>query len=250
MDEVSAIAVAYVAKDGVEKLLGPTFEYLGVGLKNTIEKFNVGAKENINKIFKKAIDKKKEKIDETGKVSPRIIKDIVLDGSFCDTNVLQEYYSGILAASRTINGDDSDVFYLNIIKGLSTEQLKLHYVIYCKFLQTYKGQDVNLHESIEISKRTVNFMLGDILKIFKFKDGNSFSDFTSHTIPALYNVGLLKNYSFDVERKSDQFSFTISLVGLSLFLRALGYSEIFTPACLNDVLLDEAMKNIVDLNEL
>lgn len=249
MDGITAAAIAYVAKDGVEKLLGPTFEYVGEGLKNTIEKFNVGAKENISKIFEKAINKKKDKIEEDGKVSPRIVKDIVLDGSFCDTNVLQEYYSGILAASRTINGDDSDVFYLNIIKGLSSEQLKLHYVIYSKFLNVYKGEKVNLHEDKNIRNYKVNFMLSDFIDIFGLKNLDV-STFTSQSIPALHTAGLLRAYSFDLSLEENQFSFTITLVGLSLFLRALGFSDIFAPTCLINSQLDKALENIVDLNEL
>ena len=48
MDVITTAAVAYVTKDGIQKLLGPTFEYYGIGLKNTIESFNQKAKDNLN----------------------------------------------------------------------------------------------------------------------------------------------------------------------------------------------------------
>lgn len=35
MDIITTVAMAYVTKDGIEKLLGPTIEYYGIGLKNT-----------------------------------------------------------------------------------------------------------------------------------------------------------------------------------------------------------------------
>jgi len=34
MDLMTTAAIAYVSKNGIEKLLGPTFEYFGIGLKN------------------------------------------------------------------------------------------------------------------------------------------------------------------------------------------------------------------------
>lgn len=89
MNIITAAAVAYVTKDGIEKLLGPTFEYYGIGLKNTVENFNEKAKDNLNKIFQKSIVKKGERLKEKGVINPRILKEIVLDGSFCDTEIVQ-----------------------------------------------------------------------------------------------------------------------------------------------------------------
>ena len=130
-----------IGKDGIEKLLGPTFEYFGIGLKNTIESFNNKAKENLNNIIQKSIVKKGKKLEENGIINPRILKEVVLDGAFCDTNVVQEYYSGILACSRTESGSDEGIYYIDILKGLSSRQLKLHYLIYSKFINQNKSED-------------------------------------------------------------------------------------------------------------
>jgi hypothetical protein len=45
-----AAVVAYLSKDGVSKLLGPTAEYLGGEMKSLVEK----SKQNITSVFKKA----------------------------------------------------------------------------------------------------------------------------------------------------------------------------------------------------
>ncbi|MCX6807997.1 MAG: hypothetical protein NTZ80_04365, partial [Patescibacteria group bacterium] len=45
-----------------------------------------------------------------------------------------EYFGGILASSRSEDGkDDSGIFYVDIIKSMSSGQLKMHYIIYRTF---------------------------------------------------------------------------------------------------------------------
>lgn len=252
MDFITTAAIAYVSRDGIEKLLGPTFEYFGIGLKNTIESFNNKAKENLSNIIKKSIVKKGKKLEEKGIINPRILKEVVLDGSFCDTNVVQEYYSGILACSRTKSGSDEGIYYINIIKGLSSRQLKLHYLIYSKFINENKGKKCNLHEEEVIRKFKVSFSTDDIFNNLKLESINEFDNFTSNDFPALYNAGLINSYSFDttIKEKDKQFVFSITLLGLSLFLQAVGYEEIFVPKCLTDSKIDEVINKIVPTNEL
>ena len=252
MDAITTAAVAYVTKDGIEKLLGPTFEYYGIGLKNTIDNFNKKAKENLNKIFQKSIIKRGERLKEKGVINPRILKEVVLDGSFCDTEIVQEYYSGILSSSRTESGNDDGIYYINIIKGLSSRQLKLHYAIYSKFITENKNIDCNLHQSNELQKMKVNFSTLELVEILKLKNANEINNFTSNDLPALYNAGLIRAYSFNTTKKevNKQFEFCIELLGVSLFLQAIGYSEIFSPKCLTDPKINDAIKNIVPLKEL
>lgn len=252
MDLMTTAAIAYVTKDGIEKLLGPTFEYFGIGLKNTIESFNNKAKENLNNIIQKSIVKKGKRLEENGIINPRILKEVVLDGAFCDTNVVQEYYSGILACSRTESGSDEGIYYIDILRGLSSRQLKLHYFIYSKFINQNKGKECNLHEEKVIRKFKVNFSTDEVFNNLKLKSENEFDNFTSNDFPALYNAGLISSYSFDtaIEEKDKQFEFSITLLGLSLFLQAVGCEEIFAPTCLNDSKIEEVINKIVPIREL
>lgn len=252
MDIITKAALAYVTKDGIEKLLGPTFEYYGIGLKNTVESFNKKAKDNLNKIFQKSIIKKGERLKEKEIINPRILKEVVLDGSFCDTEIVQEYYSGILASSRTENGNDDGIYYINIIKGLSSRQLKFHYAIYSKFIIENKNTVCNLHQQSELSKMKVNFSLIELVEILGLKSTGEIDNFTSNDLPALYNAGLIMAYNFDTTRKetNKQFEFSIELLGISLFLQAVGYSEIFAPKCLTDPKIEQVINNIISLKDI
>ncbi len=93
------VAVGIASKEIITRFLGPTAEYLGEELKNSVEKCNI----NLNDIFQKAVRKSGERLNEEALVNPRVLKSVVTDGSYCDDDTLKEYYAGILASSRTTN---------------------------------------------------------------------------------------------------------------------------------------------------
>ena len=59
-----AVAAAYLSKDGVAKLLGPTAEYLGGELKSLVEK----SQRNVGAIFKSAATKAGDQLGKPGEV--------------------------------------------------------------------------------------------------------------------------------------------------------------------------------------
>ena len=105
------------------KLLGETIDKIGNDLSNLYEKVR-------DKIIEKAI-KKTPNIDQSGQTNLRVTKDVLWNGSFTEEEICAEYFGDVLASSRTEDGqDDSGIFFLDIIKSLSAEQLKMHYMIY------------------------------------------------------------------------------------------------------------------------
>lgn len=123
---LGAIA-AYLGKDGLAKLLGPTAEYLGEGLRD----FTRRRAENISRIFQKASEKLGDRIEAPGEVPPRVLKVIVDEGSFCDDDLMAEYFGGVLASSRTELGrDDRGARMAKLLDGLSTYQIRTHYLVY------------------------------------------------------------------------------------------------------------------------
>lgn len=123
---IGAIA-AYLGKDGLQKLLGPTADYLGKGLQQFAEK----RIENIERIFKKAAEKLGDRIDSPGEVPPRVLKAVIDEGSFCDDELAAEYFGGVLASSRTESGrDDRGARVAKSVESLSTYQLRSHFLVY------------------------------------------------------------------------------------------------------------------------
>lgn len=125
-------------KDLLVKLLGPTADYLGGAGKGLVEKCNI----NLNSIFQKAWDNLGNKIEEPGTVNPRILKEIVNEGSYCEDELAQEYFAGILASSRTEDGkDDRGVTNARLVSDLSSYQIKTHYIFYTLLRKTFLEYD-------------------------------------------------------------------------------------------------------------
>lgn len=134
---LGAIA-AYLGKDGLEKLLGPTADYLGGGLKDFTHK----RMENIGRIFKRADEKLGDKRDQPGIIPPKVLKTIMNDGSFNDDSLAVEYFGGVLASSRTEYGrDDRGARMAKLVDGLSTYQLRTHYLIYSTIREIFLNKD-------------------------------------------------------------------------------------------------------------
>ncbi len=106
----------------VKKLLGPTFDKIG----NDFEKIYTAGR---NKIVSVAI--RKSNIKDSKNANLRVARDVFWSGSFTDETICAEYFGGILASSRSVDGkDDRGVYYIDIIKSLSSQQLLLHYIFY------------------------------------------------------------------------------------------------------------------------
>jgi len=69
---------AYLGKDGIQKLLGPTADYLGQGLRDFTQK----RAQTIGQIFQKAESKLGTKLDTPGEVPPKVLKAVLDEGSF------------------------------------------------------------------------------------------------------------------------------------------------------------------------
>lgn len=110
---------AYVAK----QLFGKTLAEMGDDL-------NKVYKANRDKLLEKAAQKVTDPNDGA-QANLRVARDVIWNGSVTDDEVCAEYFGGLLAASRTVDGkDDSALIYVDCIKALSSKQLHFHFVIY------------------------------------------------------------------------------------------------------------------------
>lgn len=111
-----------------EKLLGPTAEYIGEGIKYWSQR----RVENINRIFEIAYSKlTTSDLNEDGNVNPKVLREVLDYGSYCDDDIAAEYVAGVLASSRGGNyADDRGAWFVKLISNLSSYQLRGHYIFY------------------------------------------------------------------------------------------------------------------------
>ena len=113
------VAGAWVGK----KLLGPTLDAIG----NDLEKLYAAGRDRI--IGRAAA--KVGNLDDGRRANLRVARDVLWNGAFCETEVCVEYYAGLLAASRSADGQDDEAApFVDAVKSLASSQLKLHYGIY------------------------------------------------------------------------------------------------------------------------
>lgn len=113
------VGTAWAAK----KVLGPTLDAIGDDLASC---YRIG----IDKILASAYRKIKD-VEDGKAANLRVAHDILRNGAFSTDDFVLEYFGGLLASSRSNDGwkDDATPF-VDVVKSLSSSQLRLHYNMY------------------------------------------------------------------------------------------------------------------------
>ncbi len=138
---LTVLGTALGSKDLVAKILGPTAEYLGAGMRDWTER----RVKNLGRVFENAKERLGDKIDSPGAVPPKVLKGILEAAPFCDDELGAEYFGGVLASSRSeVGRDDRGAAFLALIERLSTYQIRSHYFFYTVIRVLYEGLTENL----------------------------------------------------------------------------------------------------------
>jgi hypothetical protein len=192
MEPATGLAILGSAVGGakvVEKILGPTAEYLGGGLRAWTER----RVQNVAAIFHKAQAKLGSDIDREGSVPPRVLKEVLDEGSFCDDELTAEYFGGILASSRTPNGrDDRGATYLRLTSELSTYQIRFHYICYLWWREFYVGSQLCPTFSEDIHKMWMFLPYPFLIPAMDFSETEPPMDILLHCTSGLSRAELLE----------------------------------------------------------
>ncbi len=241
---LTALGAALGGKDIIVKLLGPTAEYIG----DEAKEFTRKRFENLKKIFSNAAKKLGSKLEnEKGTVPPKVLKGIIDDGSFCDDFLATEYFGGVLASSRTgISRDDRGAYFNSLISGLSSYQLRFHYLVYhlIKLIFNTEAINVGLEEDRRKLRIFIPFETYLIGMEFFGAEENESGNILTHILTGLTKEGLLDNfYQFgDVNFLKIKFPgidrggivLEPSILGIELFFWAYGLGQ----RSINDYLKD------------
>lgn len=203
----------------VQKVLGPSAEYLGDQLKLFTEKRVA----NIRSIFEKSESKLSEEYSDKGCVSPQILKDILFDGSFCEDTISQEYYAGVLASSKTENSlDNRGKAISSIISKLSSYQLTTHYILYYLAYCLHTEKSFDHKEWFFIN----NDLLLENLNLNLSSDAEK-QAVIEHVFLGLETNNLIKSIeSLNYKLTFDgQYHYLLNSLGIELFLWANGSGQ-------------------------
>ncbi|MBY0554352.1 hypothetical protein K2P97_07480 [bacterium] len=227
---LAIIGAAVGSKELIQKILGPTADYLGNGLKDLTEK----RLNNIGRIFSKAEKKIGENINSKESVPPRILKEILEEGSFVDDELSAEYFAGILASSRSgTDRDDRTISALKQIETMSTYEIRSHYLFYTYVRKAFMGGEYQI--SKEADKFELFVPMNTYLAGMEIAGAENSNLVLSHSIVGLNNRNLIQNYSYGSkdfisktnykDADTNGIVFTPTPLGAQLFLLANGVKD-------------------------
>jgi hypothetical protein len=112
----------------LSRLFGPSADVMGQHWADQLRE------KNLSRLLKKT-EHRAKKIEDLGEdpgyANPRVASQVFESAQYADQGVVAEYLSGVLTSSRDAFGkDDAGVAWSNVVARLSSDQLRLHYVIY------------------------------------------------------------------------------------------------------------------------
>lgn len=225
----------------VEKLLGPTAEYVGEGIKYWTER---GAK-NIGHIFQIAARKLGDKINEDSAVPPKVLKGIITEGAFCEDPIAAEYFGGVLASSRSgTPRDDRGAVLIALVSRLSTYQIRSHYILYTVVRDLFIGSELRIATTAGRLKMRTFVPFSTYLPAMAFEgvEAEKWNILMGHVIWGLckedligdaFATGSVENLKQFFKAPAPGIVFEPSAIGAELFLWAQGRSEVNTDAFLS-----------------
>lgn len=199
----------------VKKVFGPTLSELGDDLKRLYAKGR-------DKLI--AVATRKVENYDDGKIpNLRVTRDVLWNGAFSDEDICAEYFGGILASSRTADGkDDSSIQFVDVIKSLSAQQLRLHYLVYQALnqLMIRQQRNINVAQGTEINKVPLWMGTRELIETHEI-DPNVDSN-------ALWRHGLLHEYKLDTVTSGEkQLPFTMMRpTSFGAMLYAAGHNKL------------------------
>lgn len=216
----------------MNRLLGPTADYLGTELRDYVTK----RRENATKILENADKKLGDQVNQAGGIPPRVVKEVIEEGSWNDDALAAEYYGGVLASSYSgVSRDDRGAMYAQLVSSMTSFQLFSHYVFYTMLRGWFNrspglGSQLPspLYRGIWIHTGTFYFLLGQ-------EESVSSADILSDVWSGLRQLDLIGDVSirgevsklrgFWPDAEEDGLVVAPSTRGITLYLFAAGLGQ-------------------------
>jgi hypothetical protein len=226
----------------VEKILGPTADYLGLGIRDWAQR----RIENVGRIFENAQKKLGARLEEPGTVPPKVLKGILDEGSFCDDELAGEYFGGVLASSRSeVGRDDRGAAFIALIGRLSAYQIRSHFVFYRMIHMLYEGVDENIGTHQGRHRLRTLIPLSAYVAAMEFGERENVESILSHVMFGLSreylveqdflygSVEHLRSQSNYAAAEGPSILLSPSVLGVELYLWAHGRGDLYSREILN-----------------
>jgi hypothetical protein len=191
----------------------PAAEEFGLLLRDRVRYWR---SQNIASILARTQDKLAASHEDDLSAHPRIVSQIVENGSWIDDSVVQDMWAGLLSSSCTeVGDDDSNLLFTNLLASLSGLQARIlkHACETCE-------KELHANELVTARDFTVPRLSADELISMT---GESDLHRLDREMDHLRELGLLSDYSgFDVHATPATAQLTPSAIALHMYVRCQG----------------------------
>lgn len=236
MDPQAIIATGFTASSAWvgRKLLGPLFDEIAQDLR---QRYADRRAQNTQRILESGARRLGTKLEEPGTLPPRLLGLLLDEGSWCDDEVMAEYWGGIIAASRTVDGrDDRGITWAKAISRLSRFQIRAHYLLYLEMRQAAIEAEPFDVGSVATCQQLLSVYVPKSSFAFALEvDETEIHAVLAHTVLGLAKEGLIDNtyYAYGpgsdiqstglIDVPEDGLLVAPSFAGMELYFWAHGY---------------------------
>jgi hypothetical protein len=237
VDPITGVVAGAVAKAGTDAAGGLVTQWLGPLAKESGEDLARAYRGVIDRILARGA--RKTDLAHQGVVSARVAGAVFRNAQWTDDEFVTEYLSGVLASARTEDGsNDGGVSWASLVGRMSSDQLRLHYVLYAGLRNTIVSESATgvwpwVRRHLVIDYGSLFSALGweyhgirDVHRIYEAGYGlqrdDCIQDFTHGGGDYLRDtVSWTRGHSFDPNL--GYIAFRASATGIGLFLNGHGH---------------------------
>lgn len=184
MSDEKKVSIALPGEWALQKVFGPALSEIGEDLKRAYSK----GRDHLIAAASRKIDD----FEDGKRTNLRVTRDVLWNGSLAEDEVCAEYFGGCLAASRSEDGkEDDSIQFVDVIKSLSSRQLRLHYIVYhslnINLVKT--GSPIKIAHNEELMRQHVYFATRDV------QDRLGLEVYTNLNV--LHRQGLICEYKYE-----------------------------------------------------
>ena len=228
---IKTAAELLALKELTPRVLGPTADYFGEGLKSMAQK----GVQNVARIFKNAEKYGRHNYDPSTGVAPRVVKAVLDEGYCCEDELEAEYLGGVLASAKgPVSRDDRALSYLAVLSSLSSYQIRTHCILYTSIINSERLSDMNVQRYLhrcgsEGHGITVCLKEADYVEAMEFSENEDPDQIAQHSFVGLEMKGLAQG-GFEIVGKSKGADipfryFYPTVFGIELYIWGLGYGQ-------------------------
>jgi hypothetical protein len=224
----------------LEKILGPTAEYIGTGVRTWTER----RVQNVARVFRIAADRLGEKVETPGAVPPKVLKNVLQEAAFSEDELTAEYFGGVLASSRSqVARDDRGAAFATLVGRLTSYQIRAHYLFYLAVRRVLSGSGENLAVNTGRTRCRLFIPFDSYYAAMDFTATEDFGTILPHCMFGLSKEGLIEaDFQFGSSEslrpyyqaaEESGILFAPSFLGVELFLWAHGHGNLHASAILD-----------------